>query len=134
MLATVEGTPPGRTHYGEGAHRFPPEWCGLLPELDWQPQDVVILRRTWSAFAGTNLASLLREGGVTQIVLAGMATSFGVESTARDAYDLGHTVTLAIDATTDPNLDAHLHSGGRVFPSLGQTGSVSEIIAPLESR
>lgn len=134
VLAAVDGTPPGRTHYGEGARRFPPEWCGLLPELDRQPQDVVILRRTWSAFAGTNLSSLLTERGVTQIVLAGMATSFGVESTARDAYDLGYTVTLALDAMTDPNLDAHLHSVSRVFPALGQTGSASEIIALLEGR
>jgi nicotinamidase-related amidase len=57
-----------------------------------------------------------------------------VESTARDAYDLGYTVTLALDAMTDPNLDAHLNSVSRVFPALGQTGSASEIIALLESR
>lgn len=134
VLATVDGTPPGRTQYGEGVRHFPPEWNVLLPELDRQPQDIAVVRRTWSAFAGTDLSSLLTERGVTQVALAGMATSFGVESTARDAYDLGYTVTLAIDAMTDPNLDAHLASVSSVFPALGQTRSASEIIALLESR
>jgi nicotinamidase-related amidase len=134
VLSMVDGTPPGRTHYGEGARHFPPDWNELLPELDRQPQDVAVVRRTWSAFAGTDLSSLLTERGVTQVVLAGMATSFGVESTARDAYDLGYSVTLAIDAMTDPNLDAHFNSVSRVFPALGQTASASEIIALLEGR
>lgn len=134
VLVTVDGTLPGRTHYGEGARRFPADWSELVPEFDRQPQDVVIVRRTWSAFAGTDLSSLLTERGVTQIVLAGMATSFGVESTARDAYDLGYTVTLALDAMTDPNLDAHLQCVSRVFFALGQTGTASEIIVLLEGR
>jgi nicotinamidase-related amidase len=134
VLATVDGTPAGRTDYIDGPRDFAPSWKELLPELDQQPQDVTVTRRAWSAFAGTGLAALLTERGVTQIVLAGMATSFGVESTARDAYDLGYTVTLALDAMTDPNLDAHLNSVNRVFPALGQTGSASEIIKLIDER
>ncbi|QCO96746.1 cysteine hydrolase [Arthrobacter sp. 24S4-2] len=134
VLANVDGTPAGRTEYSEGARDFPPEWKQLLPELDQQPDDVTLTRRTWSAFAGTGLAVLLTEGGVTQVVLAGMATSFGVESTARDAYDLGFNVVLALDAITDPNPHAHDNSATRVFPALGQTGPVSEIITLLGER
>lgn len=134
VLANVDGTPAGRTEYSEGARDFPPSWNELLPGLDQQPEDVTLTRRTWSAFAGTGLAGLLQESGVTQVVLAGMATSFGVESTARDAYDLGYNVALALDAMTDPNADAHRDSATRVFPALGQTGSTSEIIKLLDER
>ena len=63
-----------------------------------------------------------------------MATSFGVESTARDAYDLGYNVAMALDAMTDPNADAHRDSATRVFPALGQTGSTSEIIKLLDEH
>lgn len=134
VLASVNGTPAGRTEYSEGARDFPPDWNQLLPELDQQPNDVTLTRRTCSAFAGTRLAVLLKERGVTQVVLAGMATSFGVESTARDAYDLGFNVVLALDAITDPNPEAHHNSATRVFPALGQTGQASEIINMLDER
>lgn len=134
VLANVDGTPAGRTEYSEGARDFPPHWNQLLPELDQQPDDVTLTRRTWSAFAGTGLAVLLKEHGVTQVVLAGMATSFGVESTARDAYDLGFNVVLALDAITDPNPEAHHNSTTRVFPALGQTGQASEIVKLLDER
>jgi nicotinamidase-related amidase len=63
-----------------------------------------------------------------------LATSFGVESTARDAYDLGFSVALVLDAMTDPSLDAHLNSATRIFPALGQTGSTAEIIKLLDER
>lgn len=134
VLANVEGTPAGRTEYSEGTRNFPPDWTQLLPELGLQPDDVTLTRRTWSAFAGTGLAALLKDRGVTQVVLAGMATTFGVESTARDAYDLGFNVVLALDAITDPNPEAHHHSATRVFPALGQTGQASEIIKLLDER
>ncbi len=122
VLVNVDGTPAGRTEYSEGARDFPPAWNQLLPELDQQPDDVTLTRRTWSAFAGTGLAGLLTERGVTQVVLAGMATSFGVESTARDAYDLGFNVVLALDAITDPNPDAHHNSATASSRRWGRQG------------
>ena len=131
VLATVTGTPAGRSQYGDGAREFPAAFSALAPALNPQPSDVTLSRTTWSAFAGTNLHALLSERGITQVVLAGIATSFGVESTARDAYDLGYTVALALDAITDRDPDAHQHSTSRVFPALGQTGSTAEIIALL---
>ncbi|WP_440710805.1 cysteine hydrolase [Herbiconiux sp. YIM B11900] len=131
VLATVDGMPAGTTAYGSGAREYPPAWSALRPELDPQADDVLLTRRTWSAFAGTELDSRLRGLGVTQIVLAGLATSFGVESTARAAYDLGYGVVLAVDAMTDPNPDSHEASVARVFPALGQTGTADEIVALL---
>jgi nicotinamidase-related amidase len=65
--------------------------------------------------------------GVTQVVITGVATSAGVESTARQAHELGSNVTLAVDAMTDMNGDAHVNSVERVFPRLGETGTTAEI-------
>ena len=133
VLANVEGTPGGRNDYGGSARQYPPEFTELVPELDRQPDDLTVTRRTWSAFAGTDLHATLSASGVTQVVIAGVATSFGVESTGRDAYDLGYNVVLAIDAMTDIRVESHENSLTRVFPLLGQTGTTSEIAAQLAS-
>jgi nicotinamidase-related amidase len=67
-------------------------------------------------------------------VICGIATSIGVESTARQAYELGYNVTLATDAMTDLNLDTHNNSVNLIFPRLGETGSCEDIKAQLNSR
>lgn len=131
VLASVDGMPGGRTEFGEGARAFPAEFSALLPGLEQQPSDLVVVRSTWSAFAGTDLDARLRQLGVTQVVLAGMATSFGVESTARQAYDLGYSVAFALDAITDRAIESHDGSVQRVFPALGQAASAAEIAALL---
>ncbi|MDR3475980.1 MAG: isochorismatase family protein, partial [Devosia sp.] len=69
---------------------------------------------------------------VTQVVIVGVATSNGVEVTARQAYELGFNVTLAIDAMTDLQADAHAYSVTRVFPRIGETGATQDIIHLLE--
>jgi len=131
VLATVTGTPAGRTEYGAGAREFPAAFSTLVPGLGQEPSDVTVTRATWSAFAGTELDAILTDRGVTQVVLAGIATSFGVESTARDAYDRGYSVALAIDAITDRSAGAHQATVAGVFPALGQSGTAAEIIALL---
>jgi nicotinamidase-related amidase len=64
-------------------------------------------------------------------VLAGIATTIGVESTARNAHELGYHVTLATDAMTDMDPDAHRHAIERIFPMLGECGTSAEIIELL---
>ena len=66
--------------------------------------------------------------GVTQVVIAGVATGTGVEATARQAYEQGFNVTLAIDAMTDMRPEAHDYSIRNVFPRLGETGATQEIV------
>jgi nicotinamidase-related amidase len=80
----------------------------------------------------TDLEHHLKSTGITQVVIAGISTSIGVESTARQAYELGFNVTLAVDAMTDTNPDAHVNSITRIFPRLGETGTVQEIIGLLD--
>jgi len=93
--------------------------------------DIIVHKRNWGAFYGTDLDLQLRRRGITQIVLTGIATSIGVESTARAAHEHGYHVALASDAMTDINADAHANSVERIFPMLGELGTTAEIIELL---
>jgi nicotinamidase-related amidase len=132
VLVNVTGMAPGRTDGGPGGGAsFPDGWTDLVKELDRQPGDITVSKQQWGAFYGTSLDLELRRLGVTQIVLAGISTSIGVESTARDAYEHGYHVTVATDAVTDMDADAHARAVGTIFPRLGETGSTAEILALL---
>jgi nicotinamidase-related amidase len=132
VLVNVTAGAPGRTEQARPAAERPADWAELIPELDRQPGDHLVTKRTWGAFAHTDMEAYLRERGVTQVVLAGVATSIGVESTARQAYECGFHVTLAVDAMTDMNPDTHANSVERIFPRLGETGSAREIVDLLD--
>jgi nicotinamidase-related amidase len=134
VLVTVAGTAPGRTEQARGSTSFPPEALQLVPELDAQPSDHRIVKRTWGAFTGTGLEQHLRTLGVTQVLLAGIATSIGVESTARQAHEAGFHVSLAVDAMTDMSEQAHANSVARIFPRLGETDTTDAFLALLAQR
>jgi nicotinamidase-related amidase len=74
----------------------------------------------------------LKEQGVTQVVVCGVATSAGVESTARAAHEHGYNVVLASDAMTDMSAEAHENSLQLVFPKLGETGTTADILTLLD--
>ncbi len=131
VLVNVTGGAPGRAEQARKLGDLPAEWTDLVPELSAQPADHLVTKRTWGAFTNTNLDEYLRSQGVTQVVIAGIATSIGVESTARQAHEHGFHVTLAIDAMTDMSPEAHLNSITRIFPRLGETGTTGEIIGLL---
>ena len=128
VLVNVAGGARGRTEQPRVRQDLPAGWTDLIPELNRQPQDHVVTKRTPGAFTNTDLEAHLRALGVTQVVIVGVATSNGVEVTARQAFELGFNVTLAIDAMTDMQADAHAWSVTRVFPRIGETGSTQEII------
>jgi len=133
LLVDVAGRPPGRTEQGpRSSTSFAEGWTDFLPELDRQPSDIVVTKRSWGAFATTDLERQLRVRGVTQVVVTGVATSVGVEATARQAYEQGFNVTLALDAMTDLRAEAHEYSIRNVFPRVGESGSGQEIISLLE--
>lgn len=135
VLVNVTGNAPGRTEQPRRDIRASPaDFADLVPELGHQLNDILITKRTWGAFASSDLESQLRTRGVTQVVICGIATGTGVEATARQAYEQGFNVTLAIDAMTDTRDEAHDYSIRNVFPRLGETGSADGIIALLERR
>jgi nicotinamidase-related amidase len=139
VLVNVAGGAPGRTDEhqrraatsGGGAAR-PEGWMDLADDLDAQPSDHRVTKTTWGAFSGTTLDEHLKDLGVTQVVLGGVATSIGVESTARHAHELGYHVVLATDAMSDRDSDAHRNSVERIFPRLGETGSTADIVSLLK--
>jgi nicotinamidase-related amidase len=134
VLVNATGIAPGRTEQARPRGAFAPDFAELLPELDRQPQDHLVTKQTWGAFTGTDLEAYLKKNGVTQVVVCGVATSIGVESTARHAYELGFNVTLAVDAMTDLGPEAHANSIERIFPRLGETATAQEIIGLLGQR
>jgi nicotinamidase-related amidase len=135
VLVNVAGGAPGRTE-SPPRHRGPlPEgWTDFIPELDQRDSDIVVTKRTWGAFAKTDLEARLKALEVTQVVVTGVATGTGVEATARQAYELGFNVTLAIDAMTDTRPEAHAYSIANIFPRLGETGTTREITDLLQTR
>jgi nicotinamidase-related amidase len=127
VLINVAGGAPGRIEQSRARMEMRADWADLVPELDQQPSDHVVTKRTWGAFTGTGLEQYLRQAGVTQVVIAGVATSSGVESTARHGYELGFNIALAVDAMTDLSAEAHDYSIRQIFPRLGETGTAQQI-------
>lgn len=135
VLVNVAGRAPGRTELGPRSNvTFTEGWTDLLPELEQQPGDILVTKRSYGAFATTDLEGQLKARGVTQVVVTGLVTSGGVEATARQAYEQGFNVTLALDAMTDLREEAHDYSVRNVFPRIGETGSTEEIVSMLQRR
>jgi nicotinamidase-related amidase len=138
VLVNVTGMAPGRTDADrleqdeDDEQTPPPDWADLVTELKPHPEDVLITKQRWGAFHDTALHQRLQQLGVTQIVLAGVRTSVGVESTARAAYEHGYHVVLATDAMTDGDANAHHNSVERIFPDLGETTTTDEVLDLLE--
>lgn len=132
VLVNVAGRAPGRTEVTANFDGRPSDWTELAPELNRQRGDHLVTKCSWGAFTATDLETHLRALGITQVVIAGVSTSIGVETTARQAYELGFNVTLAADAMTDTRGEAHDNSLTRIFPRLGETGTTREIIALLD--
>ncbi|MCX4830860.1 hydrolase [Streptomyces sp. NBC_01016] len=124
---------PGRTETPGSGRAMPEGWDEITDALAGHPEDITVTKRNWSAFYGTDLDLHLRRRGITQVVLTGVATSIGVESTARAAHEHGYHVTLATDAMTDLDPEGHRGSVERIFPRLGETGTTDEVLKLLAS-
>ena len=134
VLVNVTGAPAGRTERSAAGGAARPEgWEILVPELNQQPSDHLVTKRTRGAFTGTDLEQYLRDNEVTQVVVTGIATGSGVESTARHAHELGFHVTLVSDAMTDMSAEVHENSLLRIFPGIGETGTTVEVLDLLAS-
>ena len=135
VLVNADGRAPGRTEQARSAGSTPSaDWVDLVDELDAQPDDYRVTKQRWGAFHGTSLDAHLHACGVTQVVVAGIATSAGVESTARAAHEHGYHVVLVTDAMTDRDPAAHDNSVNRIFPKLGETATTPEILDHLDRR
>lgn len=126
------GFSPGRTDRPHGiAGPPPPGFDEIVDELAGRPDDVVITKRTVGAFVGTDLDLQLRRRGVTQMMVTGIATSMGVEGTARAAHDHGYHVVVVTDAVADTDEAAHHHSVQHTFPAIAENAETAEVLAAL---
>ena len=113
------------------AMQLPPDWSDFVPEVGPRDGDIIITKRHWGAFYGTDLDLQLRRRGVKTIVLCGIATNFGVESTARDAWERNYEVLFAEDAMSSMEAESHQFAITKIFPRLGRVRSTSQILADL---
>lgn len=127
LTSRIQSPPPGGT--------LPVDFAEYVDALDADPRrDILVLKHQWGAFYGTDLDLQLRRRAVTNVILCGISTSIGVESTARDAFERGYNLTFAADAMTDLSMDAHERALATIFPRLGEIGTTTEILAKLEVK
>lgn len=103
----------------------------LDPALGAAATDVLITKRQWGAFYGTGLDLELRRRGVTTIILCGIATNIGVESTARDAWERNYNLVFVEDAMATMNAGAHEISLKYIFPRIGRVRSTEQVLAAI---
>jgi nicotinamidase-related amidase len=113
------------------ARELPADWMEFPAELGAIDSDIRVVKRQWGAFYGTELELQLRRRGVEQIVLGGISTNIGVESTARNAWELGFGIVFAEDAMSSSSGEHHAFAIGNIFPRLGRVRSTSQILDML---
>jgi nicotinamidase-related amidase len=113
---------------------LPPDWSDIVPEIGPRPGDIVITKRQWGAFYGTALDLQLRRRGIRTLVYGGIATNFGVESTARDAYERGFEQVFAEDAMSGLTAEAHEFAITTIFPRMGRVRSTKDVLAAIKAR
>lgn len=116
---------------GRRTGSMPPDWADLVPELGVIDSDHVILKHNWSAFYGTDLDLQLRRRKIDTIILCGISTNIGVESTARDAYHNNYNQVFAIDAMSASSKEEHESTVTSIFPRIGTRAVTDEIITSI---
>jgi nicotinamidase-related amidase len=110
VLVAANGQAPGRTDSERPGGAMPADYADLVEELDAQARRLRITKQRWGPFYDTPLDGLLKENGVTRVIAVGVATSMGVESTARQPHEHGYNLVLATDAMTGRDAALHAHS------------------------
>jgi nicotinamidase-related amidase len=110
----------------------PPDWADIVPELGLEANDILITKRQWGAFYGTELDLQLRRRGVDTIILCGISTNVGVESTARDAFERGYQQIFVEDAMAAREAEDHRHTVNTLFPRIGRVRSTDYVLAALK--
>ena len=103
----------------------------ITPSAGFQPGDILVTKRHWGAFAGTDLEQQLKSRGIDTVVLTGISTNAGVESTARQGTGLGFAFVLVEDACSSQNAEHHRFAFENIFPRLTRVRTTDEVLAAL---
>jgi nicotinamidase-related amidase len=109
----------------------PEGWDEIDPRIGVCESDLVIIKKQWGAFYGTELDLQLRRRGITTIVIGGIATNYGVESTARDAYERGYQLIFVEDAMGSMKIDLHQFAITHIFPRIGLIRRTEDILKAM---
>lgn len=110
----------------------PADWTDFVPEVGPKDSDYVIFKHNWGAFYGTDLEVQLRRRGIDSIILTGISTNFGVESTARFAYEMGFNLMFVEDATASFSSESHNFTYNNIFTRIGQVRKTADVLKALE--
>lgn len=137
VLVNVDYAPDGGDRIGRSCDRplvpgaFDRDFAALVPELDAQPTDYRVTKHQWGAFYGTDLDLQLRRRGIDTLILAGIATNIGVETTARNASERNYAQIFVEDAMTALSAAEHHMSVSTILPRLGHVRSTDAVVAAL---
>ena len=134
QLDELLSLPADNPMFKPGTPTPPPEASHMAPDAQVQASDHVVTKRQWGAFYGTELDQLLRRRGIKTIIMSGIATNYGVESTARAAFDRGYELIFAEDAMSTANAEAHKFCCENVFRTMGRVRSTRELIDALQEK
>ncbi|QQE77523.1 hydrolase [Alicyclobacillus sp. SO9] len=109
----------------------PEDWSKIVSELGPAPTDHCVTKHQWGAFYGTDLDLQLRRRGIDTIILCGIATDIGVETTAREAYQHGYNQIFVEDAMTALSKPQHEHPLKYTFPRMGRIRTTEEVLQAL---
>lgn len=123
-LATVTDAP-------FASFSFPDDWREFPPVLGPKEGDVVVVKHNWGSFYGTDLDLVLRRKGIRTVLITGIATNFGVESTARQAHEAAYAVINVEDAMGDYTPEDHRFATERIFPRLGRVRTTAQVLSAL---
>ena len=137
ILVRVTPSPDGKDALQPIADRVtpttnrPPDWADIVPELGPEPGDLLITKRQWGAFYGTELDMQLRRRKIETLVLCGISTNAGVESTARFAYEFGYQQIFVEDACSARSKEEHEYPMKWTFGRLGRVRKTEDILNEL---
>ena len=117
---------------GRDMNALPADWLQEPAELPSRPGDLHVLKHQWGAFHGTDLDLQLRRRGIRTIVLGGIASSIGVESTGRFGWELGYAMVFVEDASSNGDGDMHVNTFTKVFPRIGRVRDTAQVVAALK--
>jgi len=127
----VDALHPASDDPGLGTAPLPADWSEIVSEMGPRPGDHHVIKKQWGAFYGTDLELQLRRRAIRTILLCGISTCFGVESTARDAYEHGFEQVFVEDAMAARSTAEHEHTVTRIFPRLGRVRTTADVLAAL---
>ncbi len=120
------------SHGDPSAPPPPPEASEISAEAGYEQGDLLVTKHHWSAFGQTDLEQKLRQDGIKTIVLGGLVTNFGVESTARQAVAQGFDVVFVEDACSAIDPNAQQFAFTNIFPLLGRVRTTKEVVDGLQ--